>query len=408
MLTPERSQVRRNLLKTGAKIALISAISKPWIVSAQSAPIRIGHLTPRSGFLGPLGAYGEKGADLAIDEIDAAGGINGRQVILIKEDSADPDGVKAKVETLISVRKVDFIVGGISSAVCNQIAKISEKAKTVYLNTGGSSDALRTSSFGRYVFHVEPRNEMYALSVARWLLSIGRLKNKKLYWVTADYEFGLANRATAMRFMAENGGVSAVDERVQSDSSDFSSQLLNIREAEPDLVVVNLAGHQLTNFLKQFSEFKLAIPIAGFGFDTVLAWAIGARNFIGTWPVPWHHKVETPASSSFVTSFVRKYGHPPETQAWSDYAGLKTLAHVINDLNTLNSDKISQYLLSGATFDILKERRGFFRVSDRQLMQEMYTISALNRAQVRDDWDIFSVSRPIPDPDENLEVIAPN
>jgi branched-chain amino acid transport system substrate-binding protein len=57
-------------------------------------------------------------------------------------------------------------------------------------------------------------------------------------------------------------------------------------------VISNLAGNQITNFLKQYTEFGLAFPVAGFGFDTAVAWAAGKGNFLGTWPLVWHHLLD--------------------------------------------------------------------------------------------------------------------
>jgi len=79
---------------------------------------------------------------------------------------------------------------------------------------------------------------------------------------------------------------------VPTDATDFSPYLLKIRQAKPDLVISNLAGNQITNFIKQYSEFGLPYPIAGFGFDTAVAWGAGADNFAGTWPTTWHHDVQ--------------------------------------------------------------------------------------------------------------------
>ena len=102
------------------------------------------------------------------------------------------------------------------------------------------------------------------------------------------------------RFMEANGGKFAGDDLVPTDATDFSAYLLKIREAKPDLVVINLAGNQITNFLKQYAEFGLTFPVGGFGFDTALAWAAGKGNFVGTWPVVWHHLIDTPGTKAFV------------------------------------------------------------------------------------------------------------
>ena len=103
--------------------------------------------------------------------------------------------------------------------------------------------------------------------------------------------------------------------------------------------MINLAGNQITNFLKQYAEFGLTFPVGGFGFDTALAWAAGKGNFVGTWPVVWHHLLDTPGSKAFVATFTKKYGKPPENQAWGDYIAAKIVAQTVNELKSADFDQ---------------------------------------------------------------------
>ena len=108
---------RRRLLQTAGSIALLSGISAPAILRAQTSDvIRIGHLTPRTGFLGPLGEYAVMAIDLAVEEINAGGGMMGRKVELLKEDSVNPQTASTKAERMIERDKVACIIGEISSA----------------------------------------------------------------------------------------------------------------------------------------------------------------------------------------------------------------------------------------------------------------------------------------------------
>jgi branched-chain amino acid transport system substrate-binding protein len=397
---------RRGLLKGAAGAAAIGVIGAPAIVKAQSDVIRIGHLTPRTGFLGPLGEYAVMSIDLAVEEINAAGGINGRKVEVLKEDSVNPQTASTKAERMIERDKVACIIGEISSASCLTIAQVAQRNKTLFINTGGNSDALRGADCKRYMFHVESQNSMYVKSVGRSFMQQGLVSGKSWYSLTADYAFGHDLLKVAKRFMEGNGGKFAGDELVPTDATDFSSYLLKIRSAKPDVVVLNLAGNQITNFLKQYAEFGLTFPVAGFGFDTALAWAAGKDNFVGTWPVVWHHLVETPGTQTFVAAFTKKYGKPPENQAWGEYVATKITARAMGELKSTDSTKLVEHFEREVKFDVLKTREGYFRASDHQLMHEMYAITALPAAKVKNQWDIFSSSGPVPGPNENLDVIA--
>jgi branched-chain amino acid transport system substrate-binding protein len=258
---------RRSLIKTAAGSALLAGIGAPAIVKAQTDAIRIGHLTPLTGFLGPLGEYAVMGIKLAAEEVNAAGGVLGRKIELVMEDSINPQTASTKAERLIERDKVVMIIGEISSASGLAIGQVANRMKTVFINTGCNSDALRGASCNPYMFHIEGANSMYVMAVGQYLLRENMVKGKKWFSLTADYAFGHDLLRVAKKFMEANGGQFAADELVATDVTDFSPYLLKIRQAQPDLVISNLAGNQITNFLKQYSEFDLKYPVAGFGFD---------------------------------------------------------------------------------------------------------------------------------------------
>src|SRR5437773_972751 len=97
---------RRKTVKATAAVGAAAALGFPAIVRAQSDTMRIGHLTPRTGFLGQSGEYGYRGATLAVEEINAAGGVLGRRIELIAEDSVNPATAVNKAQKLIERDKV--------------------------------------------------------------------------------------------------------------------------------------------------------------------------------------------------------------------------------------------------------------------------------------------------------------
>jgi len=401
------SSISRRQALVGLGAAATGAVAMPSIILAQSPDvIRFGHLTPRTGFLGPLGEFAVQAVDLAVEEVNAAGGIMGRKLEILKEDSVNPQTASTKAERMVERDKVACLLGEISSASCLTIAQVAQRTKTLFVNTGGNSDALRGANCNKYMFHIESQNSMYVKTCGRSLMAQGLVKGKKWFSLTADYAFGHDLLKVAKRFMEANGGQFAADKLVPTDATDFSALLLEIRAAKPDLVISNLAGNQITNFLKQYAEFGLDFPVAGFGFDTALAWAAGKGNFGGTWPVVWHHLIDTPATKAFVAAFTKKYGRPPENQAWGDYNIVKIMAQSMNELKSADTAKLIEHWEKGAKFDVMKTRPGYFRASDHQFMHEMYTIQALPVAEIKNQWDIFKSSGPVPGPNENLEIIA--
>src|ERR1700754_71174 len=172
---------RRKLLAGVAGSAVVAGVGAPAVVPAQSENLKIGHLTPRTGFLGPLGEYAVQAVDLATEEINASGGVMGRKLEVIKEDSVNPQTASTKAERLIERDKVLCIVGEISSASCLAIAQVAQRTKNLYINTGGNSDALRGSNCNRYMFHVESQNSMYVKTCGQSLMSQVLVKDKRWF-----------------------------------------------------------------------------------------------------------------------------------------------------------------------------------------------------------------------------------
>jgi branched-chain amino acid transport system substrate-binding protein len=85
----------------------------------------------------------------------------------------------------------------------------------------------------------------------------------------------------------------------------------------------------------------------------------------------------------------------------------KHVAQAMNEIKSTDSTKLAEHLEKGAKFDLLKTREGYYRNWDHQLMQEMYTIRFKPAADVKDKWDLFTLSAPVPGANQSLEVIAP-
>ena len=398
---------RRKLLATTAAGGAALVVGAPAIVRAQSDKVVFGHLTPLTGFLGPLGAYAQLGVQLAVKEVNAAGGVLGREIDLLMEDSVNPATASSKAERYIERDDAACIIGEISSASGLAIAQVAERNKRLFVNTGCNSDALRGSDCNRYMFHVEGCNTQYVKAAGSALLRDGMIEGKKLYFLTADYAFGHDLARVAKKFIDANGGEVVGEDLVPTDATDFSAYMLKVRRARPDVVISNLAGNQITNFIKQYNEFGLAYPYGGFGFDTAVAWGAGGGTFGGIWPVIWHHSIQAESSKAFVSAFQDAYGKPPENQAWGDYLATKVLAQAMNEAGSIESDALIEHFEQEAPFDVLKDREGYFRKWDHQLIQEMYTMTAKPADRVEDQWDIMQLGQSVPAPDAPLSEIAP-
>src|SRR5215467_6550854 len=228
---------RRSVLKAGVAFAGVSALGFPAIVRAQADKIKIGHLTPLTGFLGALGAYAQLGMRMAEEEINKTGGVMGRPIEVMSEDSVNPATAATKAQRMLDQDGATVLMGEISSASAVTIMQVAERNKRLYMQIGARSDALRGKNCNKYTFHVDIPNTVM-------------VNGKKFYTLTADYIFGHDLLKAAKAFFAANQATLLGDELIATDVTDFSPYLLKVRQAKPDVICCNLAGNQVTNLIK--------------------------------------------------------------------------------------------------------------------------------------------------------------
>src|SRR2546430_6448081 len=124
---------RRTLLKASAAFAGASALGFPSIIRAQSDKIKIGHLTPLTGFLGALGAYAQLGIRMAEEEINKSGGVMGRALDITSEDSVNPATAATKAQRMLEQDGVAFLMGEINSASALAIMQVAERNKRLFM-----------------------------------------------------------------------------------------------------------------------------------------------------------------------------------------------------------------------------------------------------------------------------------
>jgi branched-chain amino acid transport system substrate-binding protein len=397
---------RRSVLKAGA--ALAGTLGTPSLLHAQANAIRIGHLTPMTGFLGALGEYATMGIKMAVEEINAAGGVLGKPIELMTEDSVNPQVASSKAQRMFERDNVALLMGEISSASALTMSQVAGRNKKLFLSIGARSDSLRGKDCNRYTFHVDIPVTVMVNTVGQSLLRDNMVAGKKFFALTADYLFGHDLSRVAKKFFADNKGNVVADELVATDVTDFSPYLLKIRQARPDVIATNLAGNQVTNFVKQYAEFGLPFPVLGFNLNTADAWAAGEGNLSGIWPTVWHHELNIPGSKAFVAAFQKKYSKVPENHAWIEYVSMKIVQQAIHETKGTDTEKLIAYLESEAQFDLLKSRKGYFRSWDHQLMQEAYPFTVKPKGQAKDKFDFLKFGDAVPGPNQPLELLAPS
>jgi branched-chain amino acid transport system substrate-binding protein len=403
-LTPPLDR-RRFLKTTGLAATAAMGAGFPAIVRAQE-PIRIGQIIPFTGFLGAIGEYGKQGATLAIEELNEKGGVMGRKLELITEDEANPGVAVQKARKLIEKDHVVAIEGTVSSASCLAVGDEVQRAKVLLINAGSNSDEIRSKRCHRYVFSTEGCNTQYVSAIGNWLIK--ERKINRWYFLTSDYAFGHDLLRVARGLLTANKGTEVGSDLAPTGTTDFSQYITKIKAAKPDLVFHNLAGADVTNFLKQYAAAGMTIEVAGGVIDSAYAWPVG-ESLRGHFPIIWWHELNTPESRAWAARYIKRWGRPPDNQAYGDYVAVHAIAQAIDKAKSTDSAKLVQ-ALEGHTLtsamDGLKGRPLTFRAWDHQLLQPMYVVAAKERAKWKDNWDIFEVIGEVPGKSDSLEAIA--
>jgi branched-chain amino acid transport system substrate-binding protein len=282
--------------------------------------------------------------------------------------------------------------------------EVCDRFKMPLINTGANSDEIRGAKCNYYTFSVEGANSQYVNTIGRYLLKEKQFK--KWYFLTSDYAFGHDLLRVSRVLLKKMGGTEVGSELIPTGSMDFSSYLLKVKNAKPDVIFQNLAGTDQTNFMKQYAEFGMNIEVAGGLIDTLLMWPVGVGAINGVFPLLWWYDLPYEGTKKFSNAFTKKFGKPPENQAWGDYIGLKCFAMAMNKAGTTDSKKVVE-ALEKIRFDGGKGRDLYFRTWDHQLMQPLYVARGKKKGEEKDKWDIWKIEGEVPGKNEELEVIAP-
>ena len=399
---------RRQFLKTaGLATAAAGAADMffPAVVRAEE-PIRIGQIIPFTGFLGAIGEYGKQGATLAVEELNEKGGVLGRKLELITEDEANPGVAVQKARKLIEKDRVVAIEGTVSSASCLAVGDEVQRAKVLLINAGSNSDEIRSKRCHRFVFSTEGCNTQYVSAIGNWLIK--ERKVSRWYFLTSDYAFGHDLLRVARNLLMANKGTELGSDLAPTGTTDFSQYITKMKAAKPDLIFHNLAGADVTNFLKQYAESGMTIEVAGGVIDSAFAWPVG-ESLRGHFPIIWWQELNNPASRAWAARYVKRWGRPPDNQAYGDYVAVHAIAQAIDKAKSTDSAKLVRALEGHtltAAMDGLKGRPMTFRAWDHQLLQPMYVVAAKDKAKWKDKWDIFEIIGEVPGPTASLEDIA--
>jgi branched-chain amino acid transport system substrate-binding protein len=386
---------RRTLIKAAAAAAL--QVSSPFIIKARGeTPVRIGMVDPLTGVYAAPAGNEVMGAKLAIQQVNAQGGILGRQVEMLVEDSANDVGTGVqKVRKLLERDQVSFIIGDVNSGIAQAIAQVTNEKKVLHIVSGGHTDTITGSDCKWNVYRVCNTTRMEANSVSELLFN---KYGKKWHFITPDYAFGHTLQKACADNLQKLGGTITGNELTPLGTSDFSAYLIKARSANPDVLILLVQGSDMINCLKQIVQFGIdkQIRVAGTQQELESLEGLPPEARIGIWMFEWYWKQPgVPHVDKFVAD-IRKMndGKVPTARHWFGYTSAKTFALIANQEKTLDSIKLARAL---ADFELppdvkLQPNKCYYRAGDHQLMTSAFVGSAQATGK-EDPEDLFSVDQ---------------
>ncbi len=260
-----------------AKAAPAAAAKAATPKAPSGTPIKIGVLNERSGVLGEVGAQNEVGYMLAVKEINAAGGILGRPVEIIEaDDQSDPTQGVTEARRLATREKVDIVYGPIGSQISMAVLPVFNEAKLVNITVAGTTAF--TPQVGPYSFSLLPSAQAQGIQIVDFV--VDSLKGKNIAMITDGGGQAKAAAEAMKARLKERGITLAGAEEYASGALDMTPNLLNLRRAKPDqLILFAQAGQDTGRVIKNLNEigwdikvsgnisiatgYKTAVPIAG-------------------------------------------------------------------------------------------------------------------------------------------------
>ncbi len=316
-------------------------------VPAFAEGIKVGVLLPLTGKLAKFGEIENKSFLMAAEEINAAGGVNGKKIDLIIEDTTGkPDVGRSAIEKLISQDKVTVVGGGYSSSVTWASVAVAQQRKVPFLVNTGSADKI-TEQGWNYIFRLNPPVSEYPKGFASFLQSVAT----DVKTVAILHENSLFGQSGSKKFVkdCEKLGLDVLmKEGYEAGAIDFKPLLVKVKAKNPDLVYMISYIMDAALLIRQSEELNLTPKLfvggaAGFTLPEFEKNVGKGANFVYSATL-WVPSVPYPGAKEYYDKFVAKYKEATEYHGAEAYAGMYVIADALKRAKSLTPDAVRDSL----------------------------------------------------------------
>jgi branched-chain amino acid transport system substrate-binding protein len=392
------------LLPTAASVAVLALLASTAQAQISDNVVRIGVMADQTG---PYSGNGGPGSTLAVRmAVEDFGGKVGNAPIevVVADDQNKPDVGTNIARQWIENDKVDAIVGGSASSIALSVTNLMKQHKKPYLIAGTITSDLTGKSCSPMNFQF--LTDTYALPKAG-IQSLVKQGAKTFYFVSVDYAFGAALQAEATKFVEAAGGKVVGSVKHPLGATDYSSYLLQAQASKAQAIIVNNAGLDLSNSLKQASEYRLTKSgqiVSVFGMTINVIDALGlpvAQGLNLTTPFYWDRNDETRAWAKRFMD--RNKGVAPTYIMAGAYSAamhyLKAVAAANSDAGEAVAAKMKSTPINDFQMKNVRIRE------DGQVMRPVYMVQIKAPAESKSKYDVFNIKGEIP-PDQIHRPIA--
>jgi branched-chain amino acid transport system substrate-binding protein len=340
---------RGQFLAAVAVSLFLTGCSKPADQSGGDT-IKVGEYASLTGSEATFGQSSHKGTQLAVDELNASGGVLGKKIQLLTEDNQSQAGQSATVvRKLISSDGVVAILGEVASSRSLEAAPICQQNKIPMISPASTNP--KVTEAGDYIFRVCFIDPFQGTVMANFARKTLKLQNVAVLTdVKSDYSVGLAKFFKAG--VVAGGGKIAVEQNYSGGDKDFNAQLTSIKASNPDGIFVPGYYTEVGLIALQAKQLGLTVPIfGGDGWESSSLVPIGGVALEGDY-FSTHFSPEdtSPAVQNFVKQYKQKFNETPDAMAALGYDSVMILADAMKKTGSTDGAKVRDALAAEKDF----------------------------------------------------------
>ena len=380
-------------------VALVAApLAAPFVARA-AEPLKIGLLLAKTGQIAGQTEYLANGSFLALEQRNNM--IMGQPAELVWLDEPSPQAATQNMQKLVQENKVCAILGGSMSSNALAEEATALQLKIPFVCDNAAATDITGKNCNRYTFRLNTPVAVQCRMLAPYALSYG----KRWYHITASFAFGQDILRSSRELLKAAGGTEVGSDEVPLNTADFSSFILKIRQAKPDVVVGGLSAGDLSTFLKQWNELgmKGKIPFVEIAIGDTDIWAVGADAATGTFTKMWDHTNPNnpPEEKAFAAAYQAKYGKPAADKAWMGWITARSLFESIDAAKSTDSMAIVEAL---EAWKVTAGKSSYsYRKFDHQMLVRNLAVTV--KEKVTEKWDFFDVKATLPENVADLDKV---